>query len=103
MIIYNQPISEIKSVNGEKIKNVEDSKYLCSWIDNTRKDIKVRIAQAWVACNKFSEIWKSNLNRNLKTRLLATTVESSLLYGCESWALNKITTKNKSMGLTQDS
>ena len=27
MITYNQPISEIKSVNGEKIKNVEDFKY----------------------------------------------------------------------------
>ena len=27
MITYNQPIFEIKSVNGEKIKNVEDFKY----------------------------------------------------------------------------
>ena len=41
-IAYSQPISEIKSVNGEKIKNVEDFKYLGSWIDNTQKDIKVR-------------------------------------------------------------
>ena len=24
-------------------------------------------AQAWVACNKLSKIWESNLNRNLKT------------------------------------
>ena len=55
-----------------------------SWIDNTQKDIKVRIAQAWVAYNKLSKICKSNLNRNLKTRLFMTTVESVLLYGCES-------------------
>ena len=84
MIIYNQPISEIKSVNAEKIKNVEDFKYLGSWTNNTQKDIKLRIAQAWVACNKLSKIWKSNLNRNLKTRLFVTTVESILLYGNES-------------------
>jgi len=53
----------------------------------------VRKAQVWVACNKLSEIWKSNLNRNLKIRLFMTTVESVLLYGCESWAINKTTTK----------
>ena len=93
MIIYNQPISEIKFVNGEKIKNVEDFKYLGSWTNNTQKDIKVRIAQAWVACNKLSKIWKSNFNRSLKTRLFVTTIESVLLYGCKSWALNKTTTK----------
>ena len=93
IITYNQPITEIKSVSNEKIKNVEDFKYLGSWIDNTQKDIKVRIAQAWVACNKLIKIWKSNLNRNLKVRLFVTTVESVLLYGCESWALNKTTTK----------
>ena len=46
MITYNQPITiaEIKSLSNEKIKNVEDFKYLGSWIDNTQKDIKVRIA-----------------------------------------------------------
>ena len=93
MITYNQPIAEIKSLSNEKIKNVEDFKYLGSWIDNTQKDIKVRIAQAWIACNKLTKIWKSNLNRNLKERLFVTTVESVLLYGCESWALNKTSTK----------
>jgi len=78
-------------MNGEKIKCVDDFKYLGSWIDNTLKD--VRKAQAWVACNKLSKIWKSNFNRHLKVRLFVLTVESVPLYGCESWAINKTTTK----------
>ena len=93
MIVYNQQIEMINSLNGEQIKSVDDFKYLGSWIDNTYKDIKVRKAQAWVACNRLNKIWKSNLSRNLKTRLFMTTVESVLLYGCESWAMNKTTTK----------
>ena len=93
MITYNQPIAEIKSLSNEKIKNVEDFKYLGSWIDNTQKYIKFRIAQGLVACNKLNKIWKSNLNRNLKERLFVTTVESVLLYGCESWALNNKTNR----------
>jgi len=35
-------IEEINSLNGEKIKCVNDFKYLGSWIDNTLKDINVR-------------------------------------------------------------
>ena len=83
----------INSLNGEQIKSVDDFKYLGSWIDNTLKDMNTRKAQAWVACNKLTKIWKSNLNRNLKARLFTAIVESVLLYGCESWAMNKTTTK----------
>ena len=93
MIVYNQQIEMINSLNGEQIKSVDDFKYLGSWIDNTLKDMNTRKAQAWVACNKLSKIWKSNLNRNLKARLFTAIVESVLLYGCESWAMNKTTTK----------
>lgn len=94
MIIYNQQdIVGVSSLNGDPIKHVNDFKYLGSWIDSTTKDINVRKAQAWVACNKLQDIWKSNLSRNLKIRLFVSTVESVLLYGCESWAMNKTTTK----------
>ena len=93
MIVYNQSIKKVNSMNGEKIKEVDDFKYLGSWIDNSLKDINVRKAQAWVACNKLGKIWKSNLNRKLKIRLFMATVESVLLYRCESWAINKTITK----------
>ena len=80
-------------MNGEEIKCVNDFKYLGSWIDSTLKDINVRKAQAWVACNKLTKIWKSNLKRDMKVRLFVSTVESVLLYGCESWTINKTTEK----------
>ena len=44
---------------------------------------------AWGACNKLTKKWKSDLSRAIKTSLLASTVESVLLYGCESWTLTK--------------
>jgi len=44
---------------------------------------------AWRACNKMDQIWKSNLNRTLKIRLLTSTLEAVLLYGCETWSLSK--------------
>ena len=94
MITYNlQVMVDISSLKGELIKNVNDFKYLGSWIDSTLKDINIRKAQAWVARNKLQKIWKSNLSRNLKIRLFVSTVESVLLYGRESWAINKTTTK----------
>ena len=50
-----------------------------------------RKAMAWKACNKLRKIWKSTLSRNLRNKLFQATVESVLLYGCETWT---ITTKN---------
>ena len=36
----------------------------------------------------MDKVWKSNLNPELKKRFFVATVESILLYGCESWAVN---------------
>ena len=35
----------------------------------------------------MKRVWKSGMNVNLKQRLFVATVESVLLYWCESWAL----------------
>ena len=67
----------------------QDFQYLGSWIDNTWQDIKVRKGQAWAALNKMDTIWKSTLKRETKMDLFKATVESVLLYGCETWTLNK--------------
>ena len=34
-------------------------------------------------------IWKSTLSKKIKLRLMHTTVESVLMYGCENWTLTK--------------
>ena len=81
--------TNIKSLDGQKIKEVENFKYLGAWTENFEKDIKIRKALAWNACNKLEKIWTSKLSRNLKIRLFVATVESVLLYNSETWTLTK--------------
>ena len=48
-------------------------------------------ALAWKACNNLNNIWRSNLTKNIKVKLVQATVESVLLYGSETWTVtNKI-------------
>ena len=79
--------SPLKTLDGTEIDWVNDFKYLGSWVESTEKDIAVRKAQAWQALNKMSRIWCSAMHRELKLRFFIATIESILLYGCESWTL----------------
>ena len=90
-MLYHQPPGDIISLNGGKLKKVEDFKYLGSWIRNSEKDVGIRIAKAWSAMNKMDMIWKSELRRDLKIQYFRATVECALLYGSESWTLTKKT------------
>ena len=66
---------------------VQDFKYLGAWVDSSEKDIKVRKALAWKALNGMTRVWKSNLPRETKLSFFEATMESVLLYGCESWTI----------------
>ena len=49
-ICFNQDVSEgTKSLNGEKSKQVEDFKYLGSYIASTKHDVNIRLGKAWDA------------------------------------------------------
>ena len=74
---------------GNTLETVEDFVYLGAWVESTEHDIKVRKAKAWAACHKLKTIWKSKLSDCLKRRLFIATVESVLLYGSETWTLDK--------------
>ena len=84
---------EIKAIDGSNLKRVEDFKYLGAWIDSVKdvdssaKDFKIRKALTWKTCHQMRNIWKLTPSRNMKVRLMHTTVESVLLYGCETWTL----------------
>ena len=80
---------EIKAKDGSQLEVLQDFKYLGSMMSSTEADIKVRKQMAWQACNKLDKIWKSKLSKDLKIRLLISTVEAVLLYGCETWSLSK--------------
>ena len=56
---------------------------------NSFKDFEIRRAQARISCNKLLKIWKSELSRKIKTRLFLATVEPVLLYGSETWTIDK--------------
>ena len=89
VITYNSHIDHqpITTSDGNALREVNDFKYLGSWMNSTEQDLKVRKALAWRALNGMSRVWCSNLPRHIKLSLFHATVESVLLYGCESWTL----------------
>ena len=86
--------TKLHTADGNELEWQDDFKYLGSWVGSSEKDIRVRKAQAWKALNGMSAIWKSNMNNSLKIRLFVATIESILLYGCESWSLTKMQEKS---------
>ena len=80
----------ITSLNGNQLKEVQDFKYLGSYVSDSRKDFLVRKGQAWNACNKLDKIWKSNITTKTKILLFRSCIESILLYGAETWTMKKV-------------
>ena len=81
--------STIRSIDGSDIKETEEFKYLGSYVVSSKKDFLTRKGQAWSACNKLHLIWQSDISRATKINLFKACVESILLYGAETWTMNK--------------
>ena len=79
--------TSLTTSGGEALKEVNDFKYLGSWVNSTEQDLKVRKAPAWRALNGMASVWNSNLPRQIKLSFFYATVESVLLYGSECWTL----------------
>ena len=73
---------------------IDDCKYLGSSTESSEKDIATRKAQAWRALNEMNKIWSSTMSADLKRRFFTATVESILLYGCETWTVTKAQEKS---------
>ena len=78
----------VYNINQHEIEEVNDFKYLGSYIRTTIHDIQVRKAQAMAALHSMDTCWKSTLSRATKIKLFRATVESVLLYGCETWTMS---------------
>ncbi|KAI5742924.1 hypothetical protein M8J77_012730 [Diaphorina citri] len=77
-------------IEGQALEEVSQYKYLGALITNDAKcdaDIKTRIAIARNAFWKHKEIFRRNVSKKTKLRILQTYVFSILSYGCESWTL----------------
>ena len=70
---FNHPC--ITSMDGAHIKEVEDFKYLGSYVADSRKDFLARKGQAWNACNKLLKVWQSGISTSTKVSFFRACVE----------------------------
>ena len=85
---YNQT-GDISTRDGTPLKLVDKFTYLGSSVASTEKDIDTRLTKAWIAINRLSIIWKSDLTDKMKHSFFQAAVVSILLYGCTTWTLTK--------------
>ena len=86
---FNQGGRDLKALNGESLRNVDDFLYLGSWIDCCSTDVNVRIGKAWSALQNLYTIWTSMLSDGLKVGFFRATVETVLMYGSMAWTLTQ--------------
>ena len=83
------PNGDISTLDGKRLKVVDNFTYLGSDISSTERDINTRIGKAWTAMDRLSTIWKSDLTDKLKREFFQAVAVSVLLYGCTTWTLTK--------------
>jgi hypothetical protein len=88
-IVVGKAVQNGLSILSGPIKQVEDFKYLGSFIMNSKKDISVRVGIAWTSLKKLNCVWKSQLEKKEKMKIFTSLVQSILLYSCETWSLTK--------------
>jgi len=75
------------------LQQVDDFKYLGSMMISSQADIVVRGGQAWGAFWNMNAIWcLMELPMHIRVRIFHSNCLSILLYGSESWSLNKAMT-----------
>ena len=85
---FNQT-GDISTLEGTSLKLVDKFTYLGSSVSSTKKDIDTLLTKEWMAIDKLSIIWKSNLTDKMKRSFFQAAVMSILLYGCTTWTLTK--------------
>ena len=85
---YNQT-GHISTLDGTSLKLVHKFTDLGSNVSSTEKDIDTRLTKAWIAIDRLSIIWKSDLIDKMKHSFFQAAGVSILLFGCTSWTLTK--------------
>jgi hypothetical protein len=81
--------ASINANSRDPLEQVQDFKYLGSYIADSRKDFNTRKGMAWTACIKLQKVWTSGISEHLKIKFFKACVEPVLLYGSETWTLNR--------------
>ena len=75
-------------IADNKLKKVNDFRYLGSMMESTESDFKRRKGLSYGAWNIMEKIWTAKHVRiELKINIFEASVLSILLYGCESWII----------------
>jgi len=61
LVNIEDPDPVISSLGGPPLKQVQDFKYLGSYITDSKKYFQTGKGMAWSACNKLKKIWKSKI------------------------------------------
>ena len=62
----------ISTLRGGPLKLADKFTYLRSSVSSTEKDINMRLAKAWIAIDRLSVIWKSDLTDEIKCSLFSS-------------------------------
>ena len=84
----------ISTVSGKLLKCVDQFIYLGSNISSTESGINICIGKAWIAIDRLSIIWKSDLPNEIKQEFFRAVPMSVLLYDCTTKTLMKCMEKN---------
>merc|ERR1712002_1299798 len=81
------------SLNGRRMEEVGIYRYLGVDISNDSgidEEVNHRIGEARRAWGALKDVWKKrHISREAKVGMYEGIIEPNLLYGCETWALNK--------------
>ena len=80
---------DISTLNSDSLKLVDKFTYQGISVSTTETDINMWLAKAWIAIERLSVIWKSDLTDKMKRSFFQAAVVSILLYGCTTWTLTK--------------
>ena len=87
-VCYNQT-GDISTLDGTSLKLVDKFTYLGNSVSSTEKDIDTRLTKAWIAIDRLSIRWRSDLTDKMKRSFFQAVIVSILLYGCTTWMLTK--------------
>ena len=81
--------TDISTLKSGSLKLVDKFTYPGSSVSSTENNIYTRLAKAWSAIDRLSDVWKSDLTDKIKRNFFQATAVSILLYGCTTWTLAK--------------
>ena len=79
-------------LNGKPLKFVDKSNTLYA-ISHLPKGMSTFISQVWIAIDRLSIIWKSDLSDEIKWKFFQVIAISVLLFGCTTLLITKCTEK----------